>query len=132
MPYILDAHTLLWYLTADKKLSKRIRDTLDATNDDLLIPAIALAETGRIIISHSDGQHKFDELLKAIDQDPRFRIIAIDRQIVETALRLQPLLELHDSLIVATAIVLNTRGINAILLTRDEEITNSKLTPTLW
>jgi len=132
MPYVLDAHAPLWYLTADKKLSKRVRDTLDTTGDDLIIPAIALAETGRIIISLRDGQQKFEELLKAIDQDPRFRVVATDRQIVETALRLQPLLELHDSLILATSIILNTREISAILLIRDEEIIKSKLTPTLW
>ncbi len=68
-----------------------------------------------------------DEVLRVINSDRRCTIYPVDLSVISKA----PLgLDIHDSLIVGTALV-QREAITGIL-TRDEAITSSKLVPTLW
>lgn len=60
MPYVIDAHALIWHFTNDQKLGANAHDILveiDAGNERALVPTIVLAEIlyaadrGRIPIS---------------------------------------------------------------------------------
>jgi PIN domain nuclease of toxin-antitoxin system len=42
--YVLDTHTLLWFLDGDARLGHRVSQILGDPNARFLLPAIALAE----------------------------------------------------------------------------------------
>jgi len=56
-----------------------------------------------------------------------FEIAALDLDVLKIAESIDEPLEMHDKLIVATAI-----RYNAFLITRDEQIAKSKMVKTIW
>jgi len=45
MKYVVDTHSLVWYFSQDKRLSKKVKDLLrdaEAGKDEIVIPAIVL------------------------------------------------------------------------------------------
>ncbi len=63
--------------------------------------------------------------------DPRIEIAPLTIDVLTTSLAL-PIAEMHDRLIVATAIYLGTFGHDAVLVTGDAKITSSGLVRTVW
>lgn len=97
----------------------------------MILPAIALAEALWIL----EFRHKnltCEALIAAIEGDARIQVAPLTREIVELASTLGPALEMHDRLIVATAIVVRSNGIDAALLTRDRVIREAMITETDW
>ena len=90
------------------------------------MPTIVLAELyyisekGRIILS-------FNETLKKIEAHAKFNIIPLDIGTIKETLNIPYDLEMHDKLIVATAI-----QHNAGLITKDEEIRKSDFVTVYW
>jgi len=124
--FIVDTHALAWFVSRDLRLSAKARTVLRDPNVRLIIPAIVLAEIK--YLGHKGRlTQTLDEVLRVINNDPRCTIYPIDLSVVSKA----PLgLDIHDSLIVGTALV-QREAITGIL-TRDEAITSSGLVPTLW
>ncbi len=69
----------------------------------------------------------FEETLSHIEMYENFRIAALDLDILKVAASISDDLEMHDKLIVAT-----TLYFDAHLITKDEQITRSKVVNTVW
>ena len=127
--YVVDTHALVWHLTDDPRLGKKAKQILETPDNRLVLPAIVLAEAKYI----ADRQRIlvfFPEILAAIIADPRCTVYPID---VLTVFYLPKGLNIHDSLIVATALLFRDVLQQKVhILTRDEEIRQSGLVPTVW
>ena len=73
-----------------------------------------------------------EAVLDAIVGDPRVTLDNLDLEIVRIAASLTGDLELHDRLIVASAMRTAQQGHSVALLTVDDRITKSGLVPVLW
>ena len=128
MNYVTDAHTIVWYFMDDPRLSQNARQAFDETiaAGVIIIPTIVLAEImyisqkGRISIT-------FEETLSSLDMYENFRVAALEIDILKVAASIDRDLEMHDKLIVATALYFN-----AHLITKDEQITQSRVVNTVW
>lgn len=128
MNYVTDTHSLVWYFTDNKHLSKKALKSFENTvkAGQIIVPTVVLAEVlfiaqkGRIPIC-------FAETIAKIEVLSNFEIAALDIDILKIAERIDAPLEMHDKLIVATAI-----RYDACLITRDEQITKSKTVKTIW
>ncbi len=121
--YVLDTHTLVWYLSNFKKLGKQAQevfDTIEKGDAIALIPAIVLAERKRIQVT-------LEDTLAKIESADNFKIIFMDLVVIRKLVELKGIPELHDRIIVAT-----TLTNNSILITKDKQVTKSGVVQTLW
>lgn len=126
---VIDTHALVFYLSAPRRLGKSARRWLrdaEAGRVSIIVPAVVpleltlLREGGRRVV----GPAEVGALLAV---QPAFALRPLDLdQVVEFSL-LGALPELFDRIIVAAA-----RVAGAPLITRDEVIADSGLTPTVW
>jgi PIN domain nuclease of toxin-antitoxin system len=127
--YMTDTHSLLWAFTRPRKLGKEARRAFDEISNgesSLLIPVIVLAEL-IFTIENKPVRGDLDDILSAIQNSSNVEFIDFD---YASALRLRDLSaipEMHDRIIVATAI-----EYQATLITLDETITASKLVKVIW
>ena len=126
--YVADTHVLNWYLTADKRLSRKAKSILDALDADthIYISTLVLAE---IVELEDKGRTniKYDVVMQYLQNNPRYTIIDVTIDIVEAAKRLQGAAELFDRLIAATAIFLEAK-----LITHDAVLSSLKNIEIVW
>lgn len=128
MDFITDTHSLVWYFTEDARLSKKAIKAFEGTIKEgtLVVPAVVLAEImyiskrGKIALT-------FEETLKTIEEYENFDIAPLDINILKTADRIETEMEMHDKLIVATALYYKAR-----LITRDEQIKKAGIVSVVW
>ncbi len=128
MDYVTDTHSILWYFTEDPRLSKRSLEVFEGTVREgfIIIPVVVLAEImfiakkGRITLT-------FEETLKKIERYENFDLAPLDVDILKVANKIEANLEMHDRLIVATALYFN-----ATLITKDRRIVNAAICPIIW
>ena len=128
MNYVTDTHSLVWYFTDDRHLSKKALKSFESTvkEGQIIVPAVVLAEIlfiakkGRIPLG-------FKATVAKIEALANFAIAPLDLDVLKIAESIEAPLEMHDKLIVATAI-----RYDACLITRDEQITKSKAVKTIW
>ncbi len=126
--YVTDTHSLVWYFTESPRLSRRTLKVFEKTVKEgiIIIPTIVLAEImyiakkGRITMS-------FDETVKKIEDSENFEITPLDLAILKKADEIDYELEMHDRLIVATALFFD-----ASILTKDQTIKESNLCRVIW
>src|SRR4051812_2313723 len=99
---VLDAHALLWYLEGNQKLSLAARQRLADPTAGLLLPTIAIAEA-LWILKKGQSAITSEQLQRALQRDKRFQVIPLDFELVFAAAALPDDLEMHDRMIVATA-----------------------------
>jgi len=115
----VDTHTLVWYIdeASNRKLTEKAIQMIDDAEKNSVIyvstislmEVIDLSEKGRISIS-------FRKVLSAIDTNEAYKVISVSSELIRTAIPLQ-CLEIHDRLIVATALMTKS-----ILVSKDREI----------
>lgn len=128
MNYVTDTHALIWYFTDDQRLGKKALKAFDGTlkAGRIIVPTVVLAEMifiakkGRIPLG-------FVETTARIEALANFEIVALDLDVLKIADSIGVPLEMHDKLIVATAL-----RYGASLITKDEQITKSKAVKTIW
>lgn len=113
--YILDTHILLWWLSDDKRLTKKIRDLISDPSNRIIVSVVTVWE---IVIKKSLGKLDApDNLKEAIDADD-FEVLSVT---IDHALYLQHLPAIHndpfDRLLIAQCIVEDL-----VLITADEII----------
>jgi PIN domain nuclease of toxin-antitoxin system len=126
--YVTDTHSLLWYFTDDKRLSQKALKSFESTvkEGQIIVPTVVLAEMlfiakkGRIPLGFTATVAKIETLAN-------FEIAPLDLDVLKIAEGIDVPLEMHDKLIVATAI-----RYDACLITRDEQITKSKAVKIIW
>jgi PIN domain nuclease of toxin-antitoxin system len=126
--YVTDTHSLVWYFTESPRLSKKALKVFEKTlkEGSIIIPTVVLAEImyiskkGRISMS-------FAETIRKIEESENFEIAPLDLDILNKADEIDYKLEMHDKLIVATALFFD-----AVLITKDEVIKESGSCKVIW
>lgn len=132
MKYVLDTHALIWFLEGNPRLGENAKNILSDPNSKLILPAIVLAEAAWIIERRRTSIPSVVELFNAVNSDPRLVIYPLNERIIEQTLSLLTITEMHDRQIVATVVVLASQGEKVILLTCDQNITESGLVLIVW
>lgn len=130
--HIVDAHALIWYLEGNPRLGANAKTVLDDPTTELVMPIIALAEACWVVEHGKSSIATQQDLLAAVDADPRFVITALDRSILNKSLIIRIIPEMHDRQITATALCLADQGESIAVLTRDPDIRASGLVPIIW
>jgi len=121
MNYITDTHALVWYFTENELLSENAQKVFDRKIEKglIIILTIVLAEI-LYIAKRARISLTFEETLEKIKLYENFDISPLDVDILKVANKIEIDMEMHDRLIVATAM-----NYDATLITKDE-IFNSK------
>ena len=127
--YTADTHALAWYWSGSDRLSSLAREILDGamrSQHEIIVSPLVLAE---LVIIAEKQRVNFDlaAAIAMLRDVPGFRFVDLTTQ---TALRTQQLTSLpdiHDRLIVATAL-----EYGATLLTADQAITFADVVPVAW
>ena len=128
MNYTTDTHSLVWYFSDEGRLSEKALNAFEDTFEEgiVIVPSIVLAEImfiakkGRISLG-------FEETLGKIEEQENFEVAALDSDVLKVADTIEADLEMHDKLIVATALHLDSA-----LITRDRRIRESGIVSTIW
>ena len=130
MSYVIDTHTLLWYVTNDKQLSSRVEKILDeahhTVNSIILLPSIVLMEAIDVL-EKGKVSYQIDVFLNAIQNGEQYELAPITWEIIEAYRKIHTALEIHDRLIVATAMQSNAR-----ILTKDANISKLYQQLVVW
>jgi PIN domain nuclease of toxin-antitoxin system len=130
---VLDTHALVWFLVGSPKLGANARAILEDPDASLCLPLIALAEACWMVEKgRTPTIPSVSALLAAVDADQRVALVPLDRAILDLSLTLTAVPELHDRLIVATALYQAENGISVALLTRDASITACSPVAIVW
>jgi PIN domain nuclease of toxin-antitoxin system len=129
MRYVVDTHTLLWYLSDDARLGSDVRQILSDPDKLLLIPIIVLAEA-----KHAADRRRvniaFDKIAQEVAASPRINVLSMDLTMINY---LSSQLDIHDAFIVATARYCQDYFREEIsVLTNDLAITQSGLVNVIW
>ena len=127
--YLADAHALGWYFTGDPRLGRkaaRIFERSEKGEFPIVIPSIVLAE-----LFHIGRKQRIDldfaELLREIEERSNFIVAALDLPTLRKVPEVDSLSELHDQIIVATALLYE-----ATVLTKAGAIRGAGQVETVW
>ena len=128
MDYVTDTHSLVWYFTEDSKLSKKALEVFEGTIKEgiIIVPAVVLAEI-MFIAKKGEITLTFEETLNKIGEYGNFDIAPLDVNLLKVADKIEVDMEMHDRLIVATALYFD-----APLITKDRLIKDSGICSTIW
>jgi PIN domain nuclease of toxin-antitoxin system len=132
MRYVIDTHALIWFLEGNPRLGANANAILSNPDSQLVIPATTLAEAVWIVERGRTSIPSTNNLLSAVESDPRVVIYPLDKDVIEITISLSAINEMHDRQIVATALFLASEGDEVQLLTCDSNITASGLVTIIW
>jgi PIN domain nuclease of toxin-antitoxin system len=125
---IVDTHPLAWYIDQGPSLSSLAFQFIDEAfrgERRMTLPIIVLAELVGVMVKR---RVRFDHEA-FVDRLPQtgFQLLPFDEPVLRQFYRLPTTLDIHDRIIVATALVYN-----ASVVTRDEKIVASATVPVVW
>lgn len=129
MRYVVDTHTLLWYIGNDRRLGANAHHILNDPNAKLIVPVLVLAEA-----KHAADRKRvsvpFETVLQTVIDSSHIEVLSLD---ISAVGYLSSELDIHDAIIVATARAANDFfGEDVAILTNDIAITESNLVPVIW
>ena len=130
--YVLDTHALVWYLEGSSRLSINAKAVIDAPDNQLVVPLIALTEAVFIIGRGRTSIPDISTLLNRVLTDQRIELFPFTWEIFQQSLTATIIPEIHDRIIVATSLHLQGLGHTVALVTRDGMITQSGLISIIW
>lgn len=129
MIYVLDTHTLVWFLEANKRLSRRAKSILSQADAELVIPAIVLAES-KFLFAKKRISIDLNTIYNQVIAARNCTVYPLDEAVIA---KMPTTLEIHDAIIIATGLVLQEAlGKQVIVITRDESMIAAGLITTLW
>lgn len=129
MEYVTDTHSLVWYLTGDKKLSskaKSIFSDLERGKGKLIISVVVFLEA-LVIIEKGRIKTTWQGFNSKVSQFPTAIIYPIGLDVLQQIDKVGKSLELHDRILATTAKIHN-----AIIITRDPGINKARGIKTVW
>ncbi|BBD62536.1 PilT protein domain protein [Nostoc sp. HK-01] len=132
MKYVIDTHALIWFLEGNIRLGANAKAILSHADSQLVIPATTLAEAVWIVERGRTSIPQPQDVISVVESDPRVVIYPLDQDVIKMTISLSAINEMHDRQIVATALVLASKGNVVQLLTCDQNITASALLATVW
>ncbi len=130
--YVLDTHALVWHLEGNPRLGPQAKEAIDNPLNHLVLPIIALAEAAYIVEHRRTAIPTVSDLLSSVSADYRISVYPMTWEVFQETLAASVLPEMHDRLIVGTALHLQSLGETVCLLTKDASIVAAGLVPTLW
>jgi PIN domain nuclease of toxin-antitoxin system len=130
--FIVDTHALVWHLEGKQTLGRKAKAVIDSPSSELVLPVIALAEAVFIVEKGRTSIPGVSDLLNDVLNDPRIEIYPLNVEILQESLTLAAIPEMHDRLIVATGIYLQSLGETVKIITKDNEIILASLLPVVW
>lgn len=127
--FVVDTHSLLWYLTASPRLSRRARSVFKRGEEGkakIIIPSIVLAEL-YFLLEKLRVDLDFESEYKKIVEAGQFKIVPLSGEDVLIFKELSGIREIHDRIIVGVAYKLKIP-----LVTRDKEIWESGIVKVIW
>ncbi len=129
MNIIVDTHALIWLLEDNQRLSKTARDAMLDNNVQVVVPTIVLAEIA-YLFHRNRVSVNINYVLEHIYRTRNYIVYALDEMVIE---HLPPELDIHDGLIVATALVFrDVLAKEVAVVTKDQMIQQCGLVQTLW
>ena len=129
MTYVLDTHPVVWFLESSRRLSARAGTVLRDRSHTFILPTIVLVEItylytkGRIEVDTARVQQRLVAASHCV-------LYPLDEQV---ALRIPTGLNIHDVIIVATALVYRDILHESVaVITKNGEMTQSGLIETVW
>ena len=129
MTYVLDTHPLVWFLEGSGRLSPQAGAVLRDPSHKFILPTIVLVEItylytkGRITVDIAAVQQRLVAAANCV-------LYPLDEQV---AMRIPTGLNIHDAIIVATALVYRDILHESIaVITKNGEITRAGLIHTMW
>jgi PIN domain nuclease of toxin-antitoxin system len=132
--YILDTHALIWFVEGNKRLSESAKAILVATDSQMVLPLIALAEAVIIIERGRTTIPDVSKFLTRVYADSRIEIFPLTLDVFERSLTPEGLRipELHDRFIVSTGLHLQDLGETIEIITKDLAITDAGVLSVIW
>lgn len=130
--HVIDTHALIWYLEGNARLGRLARAIISNPDSDLVLPAIALAEAMFIVERGWTSIPTVQDLLAEVQADSRISVYPLTWGLLQRSLSARTIPELHDRLIVATALDVQAIGHPVTLPSRDETIVRAGLVRTAW
>lgn len=129
MNIVTDTHPWIWFLTANSRLSSKAKSVLSDTSNTIIVPSIVLMEI-RYLYKHKRITLSFEKVIQQLESCKNIILYPLDLSIVSVA----PInLDIHDAIIVGTAIQLNNEFKQTVsLITIDRAISDSKLVHIIW
>jgi len=127
--YVADAHSLVWFIAGDARLSKAVEHLLERAElaeIQVLVPTIVLAEM-TYIAHKKKAAITIEEVVQRIEQGDGFTIVPFDATIFRVMLQFPEEREIHDRIIAATAAYYQ-----ATVITKDEVLRNAQQIKTIW
>ena len=125
----MDTHPIVWFLETSQRLSSRARNVLRDPSHMFILPTLVLVEItylytkGRIEVDAAMVQQRLVSASNCV-------LYPLDEQV---AMRIPTGLNIHDAIIVATAFVYrDILNEPAAVITKNGEITRSRLIDTVW
>jgi PIN domain nuclease of toxin-antitoxin system len=129
MTYVLDTHPIVWFLEGSGRLSVQAGTVLRDPSHRFILPTIVLVEItylynkGRIAVDITVVQQRLVAAVNCV-------LYPLDEQV---AMRIPTELNIHDAIIVATALVYRDILHEPVaVITKNGEITRSGLIETVW
>ena len=130
--YVLDTHALVWHLEGNPRLGPRAKKAIEDQQSSLVLPIIALAEAAYIVEHGRTAIPTVAALLRSVFADHRIAVYPLSLEVFQESLKATVIPEMHDRLIVCSALHLESLGDTVSLLTKDASIIAAKLLTTLW
>ncbi len=130
--YVIDTHALIWYVEGNEKLGNKAKIVFDNAKSILILPMIALAEAIDIVKKNRTSIPEVIILLNRVFSDQRIEIEPLTLDILQESLNASAVPEMHDRLIVSSALAIEKQGFSVAILTKDKSIIESKLIKIVW
>jgi PIN domain nuclease of toxin-antitoxin system len=128
--YIVDTHALVWFVAADARLSPSARTVLTdpGAGNRLAVPTIVLAEAWDLARKKRVSV-PYVQVLRAVRASR-----ALVWPLEDTIISRFPgqLTDIHDEIIVATALELQISYSYVSIITRDQQIAGLGVVPCIW
>ena len=129
MIYIVDTHTLIWFLEGTGKVGSEAIKILRDPFQRLVIPSIVLAEA-KYLVSRGRTGLTLGEIIQTIENDSRCVIYPLDSHVIQA---MPVVADIHDGIICGTALVYkDILGETVKILTKDESIKQAAGIETIW
>jgi PIN domain nuclease of toxin-antitoxin system len=127
--YVVDTHTFIWFIEASPRLSPAARSAIESPDSEIVVPTIVLAEI-KFLFARKRIAVDLQTVINRISTAENCTVYPLDEAVIE---RLPTELNIHDGLIVATALVYrDLLGQSVAVITKDGEINQSGLIDTHW
>jgi PIN domain nuclease of toxin-antitoxin system len=130
--YVLDTHTLVWYIEGNPRLGASAKVVIDDPGSDLILPIIALAEATYIVERGRTSIPDVPHLLRAVQADMRIEVQPLTMTVLHSSLNILIIPEMHDRLIVGAALDLQSQGHTVSILTKDSTIVGAHVLSVIW